>query len=318
MYKELSSQIKYPELESEILKYWEENNIFGKSVESRPADNAFVFFEGPPTANGRPGIHHVISRAVKDLVCRLKTMEGYRVERKAGWDTHGLPVEIEVEKSLGFTNKEQIEQYGVDKFNAKCRESVWKYKTEWDELTRRIGFWVNLDDPYVTYENEYIESIWWILSEFWKKDLLYLGHKITPYCPRCETPLSSHEVSQGYQDVEDPSVYVKMPLKSEPGKTVFKVEFILLIRINSKLGPSGALAVQVTAWAGASWRRTAVGAGVPATPAAAGTQPSRGSRAPARPCRSTRRVCRSPASRLRRTACPSGTRRRTGRVRSAC
>lgn len=216
MYKEISSPIKFPEIESNVLKYWEEKNIFEKSVETRPSQKPFIFYEGPPTANGRPGIHHVISRAVKDLVCRLKTMEGYRVERKAGWDTHGLPVEIEVEKSLGFTNKEQIEHYGVAKFNAKCRESVWKYKTEWDELTRRIGFWVNLDDPYITYENKYIESVWWILTEFWKKDLIYLGHKITPYCPRCETPLSSHEVAQGYQDVEDPSVYVKMPLKSEP------------------------------------------------------------------------------------------------------
>ena len=215
MYKELSSQIKFPELEKEILDYWKKQNIFEKSIESRGADKPFIFYEGPPTANGRPGIHHVISRTIKDFVCRLKTMQGYRVERKAGWDTHGLPVEIEVEKQLGITEKEEIEKFGIDKFNKMCRESVWKYKNEWDELTERIGFWVDLDDPYITYKNEYIESVWWILSEFWKKDLLYRGHKITPYCPRCETPLSSHEVSQGYQDVEDPSVFVKMKLKDE-------------------------------------------------------------------------------------------------------
>jgi len=215
MYKELPSQLNFPELEKEILEYWEKNKIFEKSIETRDPAKPFIFYEGPPTANGRPGIHHVISRTIKDLVCRLKTMDGYRVERKAGWDTHGLPVEIEVEKELGFTNKDQIEAYGVDKFNAKCRESVWKYKNEWDELTRRIGYWVDLKNPYITYENNYIESIWWILSQFWEKELLYQGHKITPYCPRCETPLSSHEVSQGYQDVEDPSVYVKMSLKGE-------------------------------------------------------------------------------------------------------
>ncbi len=217
MYKELSSQLNFSELEKEIRRFWEENDIFKKSIESRDADKPFIFYEGPPTANGRPGIHHVLSRTIKDLVCRLKTMDGYRVERKAGWDTHGLPVEIEVEKELGFINKDQIEAYGVDKFNARCRESVWKYKSEWDELTKRIGYWVDLEQPYITYENHYIESVWWILSELWKKNLLYQGHKITPYCPRCETPLSSHEVSQGYQDVEDPSVYVKMPVKGQSG-----------------------------------------------------------------------------------------------------
>lgn len=215
MYKELPSQLNIPELEKQILGYWDEQDIFKKSVTGRDASKPFIFYEGPPTANGRPGIHHVISRTIKDLVCRLKTMEGFRVERKAGWDTHGLPVEIEVEKELGFTTKDQIEAYGIDNFNARCRESVWKYKSEWDELTRRIGFWVDLSDPYITYENDYIESVWWILSEFWKKDLLYEGHKIIPYCPRCETPLSSHEVSQGYKEVSDPSVYVKMALKNE-------------------------------------------------------------------------------------------------------
>ncbi len=216
MYKELGNRLNLPALEEEILKYWEDNDIFRKSIETRDENNRFVFYEGPPTANGRPGIHHVLARTVKDIVCRLKTMEGYRVERKAGWDTHGLPVEIEVEKELGIETKEEIIEYGVAKFNQKCRESVWKYKTEWDELTRRIAFWIDLEHPYITYENDYIETVWWILSELWKKDLMYRGHKILPYCPRCETPLSSHEVALGYKDVQDPSVYVKMTLADEP------------------------------------------------------------------------------------------------------
>lgn len=215
MYKELPSQLDFPALEKDILQYWDEHKVFAKSVESRPEDRPFIFYEGPPTANGRPGIHHVISRTVKDFVCRLKTMQGYRVERKAGWDTHGLPVEIEVEKELGLRTKDEVEAYGVDKFNARCRESVWKYKENWDWMTRRIGFWIDLEHPYITYENDYIESVWWILSELWKQGLLYQGHKILPYCPRCETPLSSHEVSQGYQEVDDPSIYVRMRLKDE-------------------------------------------------------------------------------------------------------
>ena len=215
MYKELSTKLNFPELEKKILDYWDKNKIFEKSIVSRDAKKTFVFYEGPPTANGKPGIHHVIGRTIKDFVCRLKTMEGYRVERKAGWDTHGLPVEIQVEKELGFSSKEDIEKYGVDKFNKKCWESVWKYKSEWDELTRRIAFWVDLENPYITYENNYIESVWWILSELWKKELIYRGHKIVPYCPRCETPLSSHEVSLGYKDVEDPSVFVRMRMQGE-------------------------------------------------------------------------------------------------------
>ncbi|MFZ5516898.1 MAG: isoleucine--tRNA ligase [Candidatus Zhuqueibacterota bacterium] len=216
MFKELDNPVNFQKLEKDILEFWDKNQIFRKSVESRDPGNSYIFFEGPPTANGAPGIHHVISRTVKDFVCRLKTMQGYRVNRKAGWDTHGLPVEIEVEKQLGIDGKEQVLEYGVDKFNKKCRESVWKYKKDWDELTRKIGYWVDLDHPYITYENDYIESVWWILKEFWKKDLIYQGFKILPYCPRCETPLSSHEVAQGYQDVDDPSVYVKMQLKNEP------------------------------------------------------------------------------------------------------
>ncbi len=216
MFKPFPQELNLPAIEEEVLHYWKSENIFQKSVTSRPADKPFVFFEGPPTANGKPGIHHVIARTMKDFGCRLKTMQGYRVERKAGWDTHGLPVEIEVEKQLKFTKKDQILAYGIDKFNARCRESVWQYKQLWDQLTERMGYWVDLNDPYVTYENKYIESVWWILKQFWDRNLLYRGHKIVPYCPRCETPLSSHEVAQGYDEVEDPSVFVKMPLQNDP------------------------------------------------------------------------------------------------------
>jgi isoleucyl-tRNA synthetase len=198
-----------PQAERAIISYWDRNDIFNKSVEQRPESNSFVFYEGPPTANGKPGVHHVLARLCKDLICRYRTMCGQRVVRKAGWDTHGLPVEIEVEAELGIEHKEQIEQYGVAEFNAKCRESVLRYEKEWVDFTRRIGFWLDMRHPYVTYDNEYIESVWYILAEIWKKGLLYEGHKIVPYCPRCETSLSSHEVSQGYEDVSDPSIFVK-------------------------------------------------------------------------------------------------------------
>jgi isoleucyl-tRNA synthetase len=216
MFKEIKEDFNYPEMEKRILQFWEEEDIFHKSIRIRKGAPDFVFYEGPPTANGRPGIHHVISRTIKDLVCRYKTMRGFKVERKAGWDTHGLPVEIEVEKELGLDSKGGVEEYGIDKFNAKCYESVFRYKKEWDELTRRIGYWLDLDDAYITCSNDYIESVWWILSQFWEKGFIYLGHKIVPYCPRCGTPLSSHEVAQGYQEVSDPSVYVKMKLEGKP------------------------------------------------------------------------------------------------------
>ncbi len=216
MFKEFTGQFTQQHVEQEMLKFWDANQIFRKSVETRDKNKNYVFYEGPPTANGTPGIHHVISRTIKDFVCRYKTMQDYHVERKAGWDTHGLPVEIEVEKALGIDGKEQVLEYGVDKFNQKCKESVFKYKKEWDDLTRKIGFWIDLENPYITYENSYIESVWWILKEFWKRDFIYRGYQIIPYCPRCETPLSSHEVAQGYEDVEDPSIYVKIQLKTEP------------------------------------------------------------------------------------------------------
>jgi isoleucyl-tRNA synthetase len=211
-FNEVKNPVVFPNLEREILHFWEKHDIFKKSVKTRSDQNPFIFYEGPPTANGRPGIHHVISRSVKDFVCRYKTMTGYQVHRKAGWDTHGLPVEIEVEKELGFDHKDQIESYGVARFNQKCRESVFKYVKEWNELTRRMGYWVDLNDPYITYTNAYIESVWWLLSQIFDKQLLYQGFKILPYCSRCETALSSHETSLGYKEVSDKAIVAKFPL----------------------------------------------------------------------------------------------------------
>ncbi|MBI3006485.1 MAG: isoleucine--tRNA ligase [Ignavibacteriales bacterium] len=222
MFKQLSDKLNYHELETRILTFWEVSKIFEQSISSREGKPQFTFYEGPPTANGRPGIHHVMSRTLKDLICRYKTMRGFQVPRKAGWDTHGLPVEIEVEKMLGFKHKDEIVKYGVAKFNEECKKSVWKYKTDWEEMTRIMGYWVDLEHPYVTFENNYIESVWWALKQYFDKGMMYKGYKIQPYCPRCETPLSSHEVSLGYRDVKDPSVYVKMKVKGED-KTYFLV-----------------------------------------------------------------------------------------------
>ncbi|MBU1107822.1 MAG: isoleucine--tRNA ligase [Candidatus Riflebacteria bacterium] len=201
--------------EEEILKYWEQENIFKKSMTNRAGAKKFVFFEGPPTANGTPHPGHVLTKAMKDLIPRYKTMCGYHVGRKAGWDTHGLPVELEVEKQLGIENKLDIEKYGIENFIKKCRESVFKYETQWREMVTRGGFWVDMEEPYVTCSNNYIESIWWMLGQFWKEDMLYEGHKVVPYCTRCGTTLSSHEVAQGYREVEDPSVYVRFAIKDQ-------------------------------------------------------------------------------------------------------
>ncbi len=215
MFKRLTYKTSHLEIEQEVSSYWKQNGIFEKSITSRSGSPVFTFYEGPPTANGKPGIHHVVSRTLKDLVCRYKTMRGYQVSRKAGWDTHGLPVEIEVEKKLGIKHKDEIVEYGVEKFNKECYKSVFTYLKDWEDMTRRIGYWINLDDAYVTCTREYIESVWWALDRYYKKGLIYRGHKIQPYCPRCETPLSSHEVSQGYQDTKDPSIYVRIKLKGE-------------------------------------------------------------------------------------------------------
>jgi len=216
MFKPVSSKLKVTSMEEGVLKFWKQAEIFNKTVEQREGGPEYVFYEGPPTANGRPGVHHVLARAFKDMFPRYKTMRGYHVSRRGGWDTHGLPVEIEVEKQLGFNNKQQIEEYGIDKFNELCRKSVFTYIQDWEKLTDRIAFWVDLQDAYVTYTNDYIESVWWILKNFWDKDLLYKGYKVVPYCPRCGTPLSDHEVALGYEETVDPSVFVRMPLVDKP------------------------------------------------------------------------------------------------------
>ena len=215
MYKTVDMKEKSADLEQKVREYWVEKNIVQKSEDFREGAKQFVFYEGPPTANGMPGIHHVLSRTQKDTVCRYKTMKGFQVKRKAGWDTHGLPVEIEVEKQLGLNDKKEVEEYGLEKFNKKCKDSVFSYEKEWREMTKEMGYWINLDDPYITLKNDYIETVWWILNDFYKKGLIYKGHKIVPYCPSCGTPLSSHEVAQGYQETEDPSVFVKFKAKDE-------------------------------------------------------------------------------------------------------
>src|SRR5512133_3249552 len=216
MFKPVSSKLNITSMEESVLKFWKKEKIFEKTVSTRKDGPDYVFFEGPPTANGKPGVHHVLARAFKDMFPRYKIMRGYHVSRRGGWDTHGLPVEIEVEKKHGFTNKQQIEEYGIDKFNAECRKSAFDYIQDWERLTDRIAFWVDLSTAYVTFHNEYIESVWSILRNFWDKDLLYQGFKVVPYCPRCGTPLSDHEVALGYDDAEDPSVFVRMRLIDEP------------------------------------------------------------------------------------------------------
>ena len=216
-FKPVQAFVNYPALEEDILNFWKEHKTFEKSLEIREGAPRFVFYEGPPTANGRPGIHHVLARVFKDLFPRYKTMRGYYALRKGGWDTHGLPVELEVEKELNITHKRQIEEFGVAEFNKLCKESVFRYIQEWQQMTERIGFWIDMENAYVTYHNEYIESVWWILKQYWEKGLLYKGYKVVPYCPRCGTPLSSHE--QHYpgaiKEVDDPSVYVKFKVKGE-------------------------------------------------------------------------------------------------------
>ena len=215
MYKKVSTDLKFVEREREVEKFWRENRIFEKSIEDRKDAPTYMFYDGPPTANGKPHIGHALTRVIKDMIPRYRTMKGYKVPRKAGWDTHGLPVEIEVEKELGINGKEQIENYGVAPFIEKCKESVWKYKGMWEEFSDVIGFWADMNDPYVTYHNSYIESEWWALKQIWDKGLLYKGFKVVPYCPRCGTPLSSHEVAQGYKDVKERSAIVRFKKKDD-------------------------------------------------------------------------------------------------------
>ncbi|MBT5775611.1 MAG: class I tRNA ligase family protein, partial [Dehalococcoidia bacterium] len=212
----VASRVAFPELEQGILEFWREHRIFERSVEERPADKIFSFYEGPPTANGNPGIHHVLARAFKDVVPRYRTMRGYRVPRKGGWDTHGLPVELEVERELGLSSKREIEAYGVEAFNQKCRESVFRYVSEWERMTDRIGYWIDTDNAYVTYSSEYVESAWWIFKRFWDNDLMFRDFRVTPHCPRCDTSLSSHEIAQGYEEnTPDPGVTLRFRLPSD-------------------------------------------------------------------------------------------------------
>lgn len=215
MYKKVSTSLNFIDREKETLSFWKENSIFEKSTAKNINGKEFSFFDGPPTANGKPHIGHILTRVMKDIIPRYKTMKGYHIERKAGWDTHGLPVELEVEKLLGLDGKQEIEKYGVEPFIKKCKESVWKYKGEWEKMSDRVGYWVDMDNPYITYDDNYIESVWWSLKEIDKKGLIYKGHKIVPYCPRCGTALSSHEVAQGYKDVKEKSIFVKFAVIGE-------------------------------------------------------------------------------------------------------
>ncbi len=217
MYKPVDTNLNFVEREKEVLAFWKENEIFEKSVEKNKGGECFNFYDGPPTANGKPHIGHILTRVMKDIIPRYKTMKGYYVRRKAGWDTHGLPVELEVEKQLGIDGKQEIEKYGIEPFIKKCKESVWKYKHEWEVMSDRIGYWADMKNPYITYDDNYIESVWWSLKQIADKGLLYKGYKIVPYCPRCGTALSSHEVAQGYKDVEEKSVFIKFAVKGRPG-----------------------------------------------------------------------------------------------------
>ena len=215
MYKQVPTSLNFVDREKAVEKFWEDNNIFKKSMEHRKEGETYTFYDGPPTANGKPHIGHVETRTIKDMIPRYRTMKGYMVPRKAGWDTHGLPVELEVEKMLGLDGKEQIEEYGLAPFIDKCKESVWKYKGMWEDFSRTVGFWADMDNPYVTYDDNFIESEWWALKTIWDKGLLYKGFKIVPYCPRCGTPLSSHEVAQGYKAVKERSAIVRFKVKGE-------------------------------------------------------------------------------------------------------
>ncbi len=230
LFQEVNSRVSFPAQEQDILALWKELDVFKRSVEERPIDNKFIFYEGPPTANGNPGIHHVLARAFKDLIPRYRTMRGYRVPRKGGWDTHGLPVELEVEKQLGLKEKKEIESFGVEEFNRRCRESVFNYVQDWERLTDRIGYWVDMSDPYVTYDANYVESCWWIFKRLWDNGLMFQDFRVTPHCPRCQTSLSSHEISLGYkEDTPDPGVTIRFVLPSESSNLSDEsVEFLQL------------------------------------------------------------------------------------------
>ena len=244
MIKPVSSRVNFPEMERGILQFWKERDVFHRTEREREGGPLFMLYEGPPTANGSPGIHHVLARVFKDIICRYKTMKGYRCLRKGGWDTHGLPVELEVERELGLKSKRDIEEYGIEKFNQKCRESVFRYVKEWESMTDRIGFWVDMEHPYITLENEYIETGWWLLRQLWDRGLLYQDIKGTPHCPRCVTSLSSHEVALGYQEnTPDPSIYVKFPLSGPQDESGVPTYFLAWTTTPWTLPGNTALAV---------------------------------------------------------------------------
>ena len=247
MFQKANTRVNFLQLEKNVLCLWKEQDIFNKSIGMRDGGPHYTFYEGPPTTNGSPGVHHVLSRLYKDAVCRYKTMKGYHVLRKAGWDTHGLPVELEVESSLHLTSKTQIEEYGVARFNNRCRQSAFKYIKEWEAMTERLGCWLDMEHPYITLDNDYIESCWWILKELWNKGLVYQGYKVAPHCPRCGTSLSSHEVALGYKDAEDPSVYIKF--KIAPSSLEKKAKFHSLLSSSGVLSkPAFLLAWTTTPW----------------------------------------------------------------------
>jgi isoleucyl-tRNA synthetase len=220
MYNKVEASTNFVDMEKSVAKLWNEKNVIEKSFNLNQDGEYFTFYDGPPTANGKPHVGHVLTRVMKDLIPRYKVMKGYKVLRKAGWDTHGLPVELEIEKKLGISGKPQIEEYGVEKFVKECKESVFKYTSLWKQMSEQLGFWVDMDNPYITYENNYIESVWWALKQMWEKELLYKGHRVTPYCPRCGTALSSHEVAQGYKDVKEATAFVKFKVKEEENKYI--------------------------------------------------------------------------------------------------
>lgn len=220
MYKKIDNSRSFVQMEKDVMKLWEERDVIKKSFDSNKDGEYFTFYDGPPTANGKPHVGHILTRVMKDIIPRYKVMRGYKVLRKAGWDTHGLPVELEIEKKLGISGKPQIEEYGVEKFVKECKESVFTYVSKWEEMTKQIGFWVDMENPYVTYHDNYIESVWWALKQMWDKDLLYKGHKVIPYCSRCGTALSSHEVAQGYKDVKEATAFVKFKVKGEENKYI--------------------------------------------------------------------------------------------------
>jgi|TARA_B110000263_G_scaffold250191_1_gene271419 isoleucyl-tRNA synthetase len=242
IFDDVSNNFLLPEIEEEIIKIWQKKNVFKRTIDEKKTSKKFTFYEGPPTANGIPGIHHVLARVLKDLILRYKTMQNYKVERKAGWDTHGLPVELEIEKQLGLTNKNDIEKYGIEEFNAKCKDSVFKYVKEWEKLTNRIGYWVDMDNPYITYENNYIESGWWIFKQLWENDLIFRDFRVTPQCGRCETSLSSHEIALGYKEnTIDPSVFIKFKINMDQKHLFFK-------KINKTIQDIAIVAWTTTPW----------------------------------------------------------------------